>query len=617
METHAGALILSACLLILSVLFAFFCQSGLRPKLTKALAAWSAAFSGATLTYLGTYALHHAPWTAVTLPVYIDATSGVFLILLGCVETMATIFAISYKIKPLAYFVLQAFFIAGMAGVLIAGNTIVFIVSFETMSIASAGLVASDHEHRKNLKNLLIYVGATRIAGALVAFSFLLQYAATSEYRLPYLNSANIAMIGNGQTIALVSLVTLLLGLAIKAGVYPFHLWLPYAHPQAPAPASALMSGVMVSIALYPIARCTWHFGHLPIFYVIAIVLGVLGLLSAFWGALQSFVQSDLKRMLAYSTVENVGLMLVSLSLCACAMHHGMHDLAVRAFFAFIMLCAAHAVFKSLLFMGAGALHLHDAPKPGDRPYLLSGMLGAALSASSLPGTLGFYGKWCLMTATMTLALEMLGRERIVCGVALLSLGVFAMVGALAMASAIKAFAIYFCPSSENVRTDKVFIADLVIGLGGLICIAGNQPWWACILLAIMACLALPIWRGGRCSEPGSIKHVWNCGGPAPSAAMRASAQSLSHSVTTIFAPIIKYNEEIEIAGDDRRHFVQRLVHRDNFTSLIEAWCYKPLVTLIAMMSTGIVKMQAGSVHRYLLYCLVCVTLLMVATRCR
>ena len=112
-------------------------------------------------------------------------------------------------------------------------------------------------------------------------------------------------------------------------------------------------------------------------------------------------------------------------------------------------------------------------------------------------------------------------------------------------------------------------------------------------------------------------RRLWNCGGPAPSAAMRASAQSLSHSVTTIFAPIIKYNEEIEIAGDDRRHFVQRLVHRDNFTSLIEAWCYKPLVTLIAMMSTGIVKMQAGSVHRYLLYCLVCVTLLMVATRCR
>ncbi len=195
---------------------------------------------------------------------------------------------------------------ASMAGVILSANAVVFLVAWELMALSSFLLVAVDHERLPIRQAALLYLGATRAGTAFLMAGFLWAYHLSGSW-----NFADWHLAGSA---ALAPALLILAGLATKAGCWPFHLWLPIAHPAAPAPVSAIMSGLMIKTAIYAMARLYIVGGQFDAPALGPILLG-LGAISAFWGVIFALLQHDLKRLLGYHSVENIGIIMMGLGL--------------------------------------------------------------------------------------------------------------------------------------------------------------------------------------------------------------------------------------------------------------------------------------------------------------
>ena len=336
------------------------------------------------------------PWAQALIAV--DALSAWFLLILALVGIPASLFAAASPPPPRAEGVAFPLFLAGMAAVLVAADGFSLLLGFEAMSLASWGLIAARHPEGPGRRTARLYLG-------FAVFSGLCLIAALALLAPAGLGFAAIRAAAPEGWRAGGVLVFVLLGAGSKLGMAPFHLWLPLAHPAAATPASALMSGVMVKVALYVMLRVLLDLcgPAQPLWW--GLPLAALGAATALIGALRANLEQDIKAALACSTLENVGLMLVGLGLVLVFRGADLRPLAALALAAVLLHALNHAGFKTLLFLCAGAVASLAGSRDPDRlgglihrmPWVAGcAMLGAA-SAAALPPFSGFASEWLLL----------------------------------------------------------------------------------------------------------------------------------------------------------------------------------------------------------------------------
>jgi formate hydrogenlyase subunit 3/multisubunit Na+/H+ antiporter MnhD subunit len=567
----------------------------------------------------------------------LDPLASMFLVLLGAVGCAAAMFSPGYlhhlkgRFHHGIYWFSIFAFVLSMALVILVNNAVTFILFWELMALSSVVLVLTDHMSQHSRNAALIYLGATRISTSFLLTGFVWLHALTGSWRFVDWQANNPEFVW--------PFLTILLGLCIKAGIWPFHLWLPYAHPEAPAPVSALMSGIMVKIAVYAMLRLFASAATplLPVAYT-AIALGVV---SSFWGILFALMERNLKRLLAYSTVENIGLIVLSLGLTLLAKSEGLTLVGSIAIAAVLFHCINHAAYKSMLFLCAGsvdaAAHSKDLNQLGGlikrMKWTSTMFFVGALSICALPPLNGFASKWLVYQGIFQFVMCD-GRNPLVRAAALAVIGLLSMVGALSIAAFSKAFGLGFLgrarshsahlavePSKATVCAQLLLATPcVVLGLMAPEAIQLLTPIAAKIIpgyqaasvfplpqselfavLAVLIPLAYAVTLAGN--NPRVKRYLtWDCGYGSLSARSLIAPSSYSRPLADLFRPILQYKVTSQIEGRDRRHFPELITVEAKTISLIANLIYLPAMRAVDAAGRGLIRLQTGSIHIHLLY---------------
>ncbi len=421
------------------------------------------------------------PWIGARFR--IDALSSFFLLVLGLGGGFASLYGLGYgrhETAPERVLPFYPLFLAGMALVLLADDAFTFLFAWELMSLASWALVLTQHRIADNRQAGYVYLAMASSGTVALLLAFGLLAGATGAYGFTEIRAA----VPTPLTATLV-LLLVLAGAGSKAGLVPLHVWLPLAHPAAPSHVSALMSGVMTKVAIYGFLRIVMDLLGEPPWWASLLVL-FLGGATAVIGILMALMQRDLKRLLAYSTIENVGIVFVGIGLALAFRANGMAAAAALALTAALFHVANHAVFKSLLFMGAGAVLTSTGTADMERlgglihrlPVTAVVVLVGSVAIAALPPFNGFASEWLLLQAIL-LSPELgdWGLKVMVPAVG----AMLALAAALAAACFVKAYGITFLgrprssASTGALEVDRLSLAAM-IGLAALCLLAGILP---------------------------------------------------------------------------------------------------------------------------------------------
>src|SRR6266513_5134848 len=290
------------------------------------------------------------PWVGAHFR--LDALAAFFLIVINLGGAAASLFALGYgrhEISPSRVLPFYPAFLAGMNLVVLADDAFSFLLSWEFMSLSSWALVMAHHRVPENRHAGYVYILMASFGTLALLLAFGLLAGPEGNYAFAAIRS--IAPLQGAWPV----LVLVLIGAGSKAGVVPLHVWLPLAHPAAPSHVSALMSGVMTKVAVYAFVRIVFDLLGPPDWWWAVVVLALAGI-TAVLGVLQALMQHDLKRLLAYHTVENIGIIFIGLGLALAFRANGIAWAAALAFTAALFHVLNHSVFKSLLFFGSGAV---------------------------------------------------------------------------------------------------------------------------------------------------------------------------------------------------------------------------------------------------------------------
>lgn len=341
------------------------------------------------------------PWGGAL--VALDALSAWFLLILAVVAVPAGLFAGARGMASRAEAAALPLFLAGMATVLLAADAFTLLLGFEAMSLASWALIAARHAAGEGRRAARLYVAFAAFSGLCLIGGFALLALPGPFFQGLGFNDMRAAPPEGWR--GTLALALILAGAGSKAGLVPFHLWLPLAHPAAATPVSALMSGAMVKVALYVLVRVLFDLtgGAQPGWWGAPLV--ALGAATALAGAIRANTERDIKAILACSTLENVGLITLALGLALMFRGADLLPLAALALSAALLHALAHAGFKSLLFLVAGAVAEQAGSRDPDRlgglvhrmPWVAGLALLGAFSAAALPPFSGFVGEWLLL----------------------------------------------------------------------------------------------------------------------------------------------------------------------------------------------------------------------------
>lgn len=413
----------------------------------------------------------------------LDALSTFFLIVVNFGGAIASLYGLGYgRHEPAPHRVLPFFaaFLAGMNLVVLAADAFSFLLSWEFMSLASWALVMAHHREQDNARAGYIYLVMASFGTLALLLAFGLMSGPHGNYTFDVMRST-----GVDPLVATVVLVLMLLGAGSKAGLVPLHVWLPLAHPAAPSHVSALMSGVMTKVAVYAFIRVMFDLLGEPTWWSSVVVL-FLGGLTAILGILHALMEKDLKRLLAYSTIENIGVIFVSLGLALAFRANGMGWAAALALTAALFHVLNHTLFKSLLFFGAGAVLTATGERNMEKlgglihkmPVTSFVFLVGCVAISALPPFNGFVSEWLAFQAILQSPdLPQWGLKMMVPGIG----GLLALSAALAAACFVKAFGITFLgrPRSAVVgqarEVDRYSLSAMII-LAALCLLAGILP---------------------------------------------------------------------------------------------------------------------------------------------
>ncbi|MDQ6954339.1 MAG: proton-conducting transporter membrane subunit, partial [Mariprofundaceae bacterium] len=429
------------------------------------------------------------PWLPMHLR--LDVLGSFFLLVIGSLVLPVAIYTHGYlrhekRLTPLAIFL--PLFVLGMIGVVLSNDAFAFMLFWELMSVSSYFLVTHEHQHPGNRKAGFIYLLMAHMAGLLIMGSFATLYASSGSFEFSAMRDAELSPLW-----ASVAFLLAGFGFGTKAGVVPMHGWLPDAHPVAPSNVSALMSGIMLKVAIFGFIRITWDLlgtGDFQWWWG-ALVLAA-GSSSAVFGVLMALQQHDLKRLLAYHSIENIGIILIGLGLAMLLAHFDHPTLAALGLIAALYHIINHALFKGLLFMGAGAI-LHST---GSRnmevmgglihrmPWTAALFLVACISISALPPFNGFVSEWLIFqTALMAPQLD----GALLTAIVPFSAAMLALAGALAATCFVKVFGVVFLGHARSDIAANAKEVDHWMKLGMAI------PALFCLLLGVFPALFIPV----------------------------------------------------------------------------------------------------------------------------
>jgi hydrogenase-4 component B len=437
---------------------------------------------------IGAPGLDESLWLPLGLPwigahFRLDALSAFFLAVVNLGGAAASLFALGYgRHEEAPQRVLPFFpaFLAAMSLVVVAADAFTFLISWESMSLVSWALVLAQHRQEANGRAGLVYILMASFGTLTLLFAFGLMAGPGGDYTFQAIRAGE-----HGASLSALVAALMLVGAGSKAGLVPLHVWLPLAHPAAPSHVSALMSGVMTKVAIYAFVRVVFDLVGDPGWWLSAAIL-VIGALTAVVGILHAVLERDLKRLLAYSTIENVGVIFIGLGLALAFREAGLGAAAALAFTAALFHVFNHALFKSLLFMGAGAVltatGTRDMEKLGGlihkMPRTALFFLAGALAISALPPLNGFVSEWLAFQAILlSPELPEWGLRFLVPAIG----GLMALAAALVAATFVKAFGVAFLgrPRSEAAErateTDGFSLAALGV-LAGLCLVVGILP---------------------------------------------------------------------------------------------------------------------------------------------
>lgn len=413
----------------------------------------------------------------------LDALSAFFLVIVNFGGAVASLYGLGYgshESAPHRVLPFFAAFLAGMNLVVLADDAFGFLLSWEFMSLSSWALVMTHHREQDNSRAGYIYLVMASFGTLALLLAFGLMSGPAGNYTFDAMRSA-----GAAPLVSTVVLALMLLGAGSKAGLVPLHVWLPLAHPAAPSHVSALMSGVMTKVAVYGFIRVMFDLLGEPTWWSGLIVL-FLGGLTAVLGILYALMEKDLKRLLAYSTIENIGVIFVSLGLALAFKANGMEWAAALALTAALFHVLNHSLFKSLLFFGAGAVLTATGERNMEKlgglihrmPVTSFVFLVGCVAISALPPLNGFASEWLAFQAILQSPdLPQWGLKIMVPGIG----GLLALSAALAAACFVKAFGITFLgrPRTEVVNSarevDRYSLAAMIT-LATLCLLAGIMP---------------------------------------------------------------------------------------------------------------------------------------------
>jgi hydrogenase-4 component B len=564
----------------------------------------------------------------------LDHLSAYFLLLICTVAAPVTLFAIPYMKRHYEGRRENWFWVLLSMIIVIAANTVfAFLFGWELMTLFSAALVmveGCDGERRRSIFTYLLMMHAG--AGAVfAAFLLFLPHSPGLDFASLRISSS---LLTHGIRDALFLLACI--GFGTKAGIVPLHLWLPKAHPIAPTPVSALMSGVMLKTAVYGFVRFAFDFLSVGPDWWGYVVLAI-GAVSALLGVLFAIAEHDLKRLLAYHSVENIGIIYLGLGAALVFNSQGAPMWAALALTAALLHSLNHALFKSLLFLGAGAIT--DATQSQDLEELggllqrmrVTGIvfLVACCSIVGLPLFNGFVSEW------LTFRSFLAGGElhSVVAAIVLpLGAGVLALVGGLAAACFAKVYGVAFLGrprSTEAAHAQEVpramqaamillaaacvfigvapgfmlkLIAGVVqqvmpgapaFGLGGSL--VQLLPWIAG-LVAVTCILWLVFPRNTR------VTSTWACGLPELDSRMQYTATSFSKPLRKVFSWAYKPDRTVQILPLDQPYFPASISYRSVRTTSFERSMYRPALDAIVAAAKRLRSMQTGNVQVYLLY---------------
>lgn len=623
------------------------------------------ALGGATITAAALAALSEWPQALVLplglpdLPFHLrlDPLSAFFLLLLGAAATGVSLHAAGYfekggggdiRLVCLQYHV----FLAAMVLILLADDGYLFMVAWEGMALASYFLVTTDHRVAEIRRAGLLYIVVAHIGAVAILLCFGVLQLGAWDYTFAAMREN---LLTSGW--AAVAFALALFGFGAKAGFVPLHVWLPEAHPAAPSPVSALMSGVMLKTAVYGLLRVSFDLLHAPAWWWGAAAL-TIGLLTAFYGVAFAAVQTDMKRLLAWSSIENLGIILAGAGLALIFHAYEMNLLAAFALAATLYHCLNHALFKSLLFLATGsvmhATRQRSLGKLGGlirrMPWVAAAALVGTLAIAGLPPLNGFVSEWMLFQAfLLTPGLPNSYLNMFVPVAAAL----LALVVALAGYVMVKFYGVVFLglPREDNLGEahdagpreraglawlalwcvllglTPVFvvgaidpIAQMLVGAtlrntlkqsGWMFLTAlerGHASYAPMVFLLVIAGVVVITFLVVRRYYHGRIRRSapWDCGFPVLSARMQDSAEGFGQPIKQIFEPFFRIERHHPSAFDRAPQYASKLDDH------LWYWLYLPLVKLADWLSALVGIVHHGRIALYLMYSFATLLLLLV-----
>ncbi len=590
----------------------------------------------------------------------LDGLSAYFLAVLGVVSTGVSAFSAGYFRKgegtPPGLLCFEYHVcLASMATLLLADDAYSFMVAWETMTVSAVFLVMTNHRIAEIRRAAYLYFLISHVGALALLLCFGLLQANTGDYTFANMREQHLDVFW-----ASAAFLLALFGFGAKAGVFPLHVWLPEAHPAAPSPVSALMSGFILKAGLYGILRTVFDLLHVQLWWWGVFVLA-LGLFTALFGVVFSAIQTDMKRLLAYSSIDNIGLMFVSMGLAILFRAYGMNSLAALSLTALFYQIASHATFKSLLFLGTGSV-LHAT---GERnlgrlgglirvmPWTAWAALVGAFTSAGLPPLGGFVSEWLLLQSFLfTPGLPNPFLNMVVPLVAAL----IALVAALAGYTMVKFFGIVFLgqpreaklaqarDASHWERIGFVWLAAICVLLGllpvqfvavldrvtrtlvgtGIGEAVARNGWLllaptsvdrasympAVFLLFFCACCALA-WLLVRRLYHGRLRRAapWACGYPFVTARMQDTAEGFGQPIREIFTPLFKIERRLPSPFDQHPEYSVTVTDR--------AWTliYAPLERLIMRIAALAGRLQTGRIAMYLMHSFIVLIVLLMLVR--
>ena len=642
-----------------------------------AVLAAACAFCAAAITLVGGTTVQiqqleflQSPVPFLRFSVRLDALSAYFVLVISLLSFALSVYSLGYvrgfygrkNVGALGFF--YNALLLSTTLVFCADNAVFFLIVWEVMALTAFFLVSFEHEKAEARDAGVLFFVMSHIGTACIVLGFLLLFQSTGHLGFTDLHQSGVLLTPGRRDAAF---VLFLVGFGVKAGIIPLHIWLPAAHPVAPSHVSALMSGVIIKTGIYGMIRVWFDFlGTPPMWWGIAVL--VMGTVSALLGVLYALMEHDLKRLLAFHSIENIGIILIGVGAALTFQATNHPALAALALIAGLFHTLNHAAFKGLLFLGAGAVlhatHTRNMEEQGGlihrMPKTAFCFLIGAVAISGLPPLNGFVSEWLTYQSLLRGFDTTESLARLIFPI---SGSLLALTSALAAACFVKAFGITFLaqPRSDNARHAQEVSSSMLCGMGILtaacfalglfptaffgvfdpitqqllseqvssqlvtadgISISALNPRAGTVstlgiaaLLLVLLPLPVGLLLALNPRAKTRIGPTWDCGLKGLTPRMEYTATAFTKPLQMIFCALYRPRREVQADFEFSRYFTRSIRFESHIEPTFERWIYQPFQSAILKISEKIRALQAGSIHAYLAYIFITLLILLLFAR--